>query len=231
MTSALVHPPAVFATGTTAALDVVVFLSPKEAVFHALRVYGPARDKELIRRLREIASNDQRTPRMSAHLIVQTRRALVRDGVIQRRLGAPWRVFPEFLHFSLADALRWAGCCHNGPRRWLEHHGVRIERGYAVVYKAVRTDFVSPHGVRYAPGDRPAAKDWHDRAECDGGLFFWPTPRQANSYLRNGRIVACRVRVDHLVTIGIEKCKAPRCTVLYECDPAGNRLCTAEAAA
>jgi hypothetical protein len=56
---------------------------------------------------------------------------------------------------------------------WAEYHGAKIARNIIYVYKAVRDNYDSAHGLSYKPGTKPKADDWDGgKAECGGGLHF-----------------------------------------------------------
>jgi hypothetical protein len=108
-----------------------------------------------------------------------------------------------------------------------DYYGVTCE-DTMVVYKLVDDGFVSAHGTRYQPDDKPEAPDWDGKPACGGGLHFSPRPFMARKYSSGTRFVACEVRCADAVVIDDygtpDKIKAPRCTVLYECDEDGERI-------
>jgi hypothetical protein len=97
---------------------------------------------------------------------------------------------------------------------WCDYHGVKVSRGIATLYKAVRDDYRSAHGADYSPGAKPAAPDWDPVPECGGGLHFSFHPVAALSYDRQAtRFVACPVRLAEIVVHpdgSPTKVKAPR---------------------
>jgi len=114
---------------------------------------------------------------------------------------------------------------------WCKFHGVTVDAGVAVLYKAVNADYKSPHGMSYAPKTRPKAEDWDDgKAECGGGLHFSPTPGHALSFHSSAkRFIACGVKVSEIVVHPDgnypEKIKAPRVSgACYEVDRYGKKV-------
>jgi hypothetical protein len=99
-------------------------------------------------------------------------------------------------------------------QQWCEFYGVKISRGIATLYKAVRDDFRSAHGMSYRPGETPAAPDWDPVPECGSGLHFSFHPSAAKAFdYEATRFVACPVRVSELVVHpdgDTSKVKAPR---------------------
>jgi hypothetical protein len=51
---------------------------------------------------------------------------------------------------------------------WLEEYGVQVKDGIAIVYKAVDSDFKSPHGGDYSPGTLTECDHWNTTVECGG---------------------------------------------------------------
>ena len=80
---------------------------------------------------------------------------------------------------------------------WCQEYGHPITDGVVVLYKAVRDDYTSAHGFRYAPESIPIAPDWDGgNAECGGGLHFAPRPVIALTFDREAtRCMACPVRI------------------------------------
>lgn len=122
-------------------------------------------------------------------------------------------------------------------RDWCEYYGARIEGDNAVVYKAVGDDYMSAHGVRYAPGSMPEDKAWNGkRGECERGcgLNFSPTPRATHRFVPEPKhYLECRIALADMVVHFNgqypEKCTAPRVVApLIECDVDGNRVEMAE---
>src|SRR3990167_4215754 len=114
---------------------------------------------------------------------------------------------------------------------WCKFHGVTVNAGVALLYKAVDADYKSPHGMSYAPKTRPKAEDWDDgKAECGGGLHFSPTPGHALSFHNAARrFIACGVKVSEIVVHPDgsypEKIKAPRVSgACYEVDRYGKKV-------
>jgi hypothetical protein len=100
------------------------------------------------------------------------------------------------------------------PTDWADYHGVTVSKaGVATLYKAVRDNFQSYHGMSYAPGTKPSAPDWRDDDECGRGLHFSPSPTQALAYDDEAtRFLAVGVKLADLRPLsgGTAKCKAPR---------------------
>src|SRR6185369_10401501 len=44
-------------------------------------------------------------------------------------------------------------------REWCDYYGVKVERGVAVVFKALKKDLTSPPGLSYKPDTKPTAPD------------------------------------------------------------------------
>jgi hypothetical protein len=93
---------------------------------------------------------------------------------------------------NVAVLLR-AGATANGGRQvsvkietaaeWCDYYGVEIRDGVAVLYKALGSNFRSPRGALYSPGNVPIAPDWDGgRTECGGGLHFSPSPQMARAF-------------------------------------------------
>jgi hypothetical protein len=86
------------------------------------------------------------------------------------------------------------------PLEWCEFYGARIEDGHAILFKGVNVNFESPHGIKYAPGTMPTARDWDGgKAECGGGLHFSPHPIATLEYNVNAeRFIACPVKLEDI---------------------------------
>ena len=83
---------------------------------------------------------------------------------------------------------------------WCDYYGVSVLNGVATVYKALRDDFKSAHGLLYAPGTSPIAPDWDGgQEECGGGLHFSPQPFMGLEFDNKAtRFVACPVRLEDI---------------------------------
>ena len=104
------------------------------------------------------------------------------------------------------------------PDQWVEYHGVRVDVGDAIVYKAVGDDLCSERGMVYPIGETVTAADWKPTAACGNGLHFGVSPRSARQYfLAATRFLACAVDAAGLIALD-DKCKAESCQVLYEVD-------------
>jgi hypothetical protein len=113
------------------------------------------------------------------------------------------------------------------PKNWLAYHGIPIDNGIAVLFKAVDDNFNSGHHFNYAPGSAPEAPDWNSTRACGNGLHFVAKPWDGFAYLPNAtKFVACPVRVSKLVVIDEGKVKAPRVEKpgCVECDQDGNPI-------
>jgi hypothetical protein len=115
---------------------------------------------------------------------------------------------------------------------WLEHHGITVEDGRAIVYKAVDDALNSGHAFAYPIGETVTDPHWRDDNECGGGLHFCPSPTQAQAYFEEAtRFLACSVAVDDLRVIddpyATPKLKARSAVVLFEVDGHGERLVVA----
>lgn len=116
-------------------------------------------------------------------------------------------------------------------KEWCEFYGVKVIRGCAILFKALDSNFNSPHGANYSPGSKPVADDWDggDR-ECGGGLHFSPHPAMAKSFNMSAeKYAACPVKLDDIVVhpngSSPEKVKAEKVSrPCYEVDIHGNRL-------
>jgi hypothetical protein len=84
--------------------------------------------------------------------------------------------------------------------RWCEHYGVKIEGDRAILYKGLKEDFTSPHGMSYSPGSIPVATDWDGgKKECGGGLHFSPHPVMTEEFIDDPkRFCACPVLLSDI---------------------------------
>jgi hypothetical protein len=103
--------------------------------------------------------------------------------------------------------------------------------GIAVLYKAVRSDYKSSHGMSYAPGTTPKAPDWDGgKEECGGGLHFSFAPFAAKDFDSEAVLfVACPVKVSEIIVHKHAqhpgKIKAPRVAEpCWEVDIYGNKI-------
>jgi hypothetical protein len=114
---------------------------------------------------------------------------------------------------------------------WLEEYGVQVKDGIAIVYKAVDSDFKSPHGGDYSPGTLTECDHWNTTVECGGGLHVCGTPRHAlRFYVDAKRFVALPVAVnsiahwpngDYPTKVKVPRVVAPGC---YEVDINGKPI-------
>ena len=86
------------------------------------------------------------------------------------------------------------------PETWCDWYGVAVSNSIATLYKAVRDDYQSAHGVSYAPGTMPAAPDWDGgQIECGAGLHFSPRPLMAKAFDSEAtKFLACPVRLTDM---------------------------------
>ncbi len=86
------------------------------------------------------------------------------------------------------------------PVEWVAFYGAQASDGTAVLYKAVRDDYRSQHGVLYEPGKTAEAPDWDGgKQECGGGLHFSPHPAMALEFDSEAtRFVACPVALEDM---------------------------------
>lgn len=80
------------------------------------------------------------------------------------------------------------------------YHGVDVADGIATVFKAVRHDYRSAHGLAYVPGTTPIAPDWDGgKEECGGGLHFSPSAAGAKGFDDEAtRFLSCQVRLSDM---------------------------------
>ena len=116
--------------------------------------------------------------------------------------------------------------------KWCAEHHVKVVRGIATVYKAVRADLKSSRGGDYSLDIVPEAKDWDGgKAECGGGLHFSPHPLDAWQFDPSAtRFLACKVRLTDMRAPKASdeyphKIKARGCCApCVECDQTGKVL-------
>ncbi|TFD74703.1 hypothetical protein E3T48_12315 [Cryobacterium fucosi] len=107
---------------------------------------------------------------------------------------------------------------------FIDFHGVAVEDGWAVVYKAVDDDLKSGRGFAYPIGETVTAKDWKPSKECGNGLHFGFRPAVARTYFEAAtRFLECHVEVATMVALG-DKVKAQSCRVIREVDLDGNAV-------
>ena len=118
-----------------------------------------------------------------------------------------------------------------GLADWAEYHGVTVEGGEVIVYKAVDDDLRSGRGFAYPIGETVVCHDWRAEAECGNGLHLSPSPTQACAYFREAtRFLRCAVPVGELVIIDGEythmtpKLKAKTVRVICEVDVHGREI-------
>jgi hypothetical protein len=108
---------------------------------------------------------------------------------------------------------------------WCEHHGVTIVDNAAVLYKAVREDWYSRHGISYQPGTIASCDDFIADGLCGRGLHVSPNPYQAAQYDSEAcRYVEVHVDLDALNPIDHDKCKAPSVRCVRGVDHLGNPI-------
>ena len=120
------------------------------------------------------------------------------------------------------------------PEKWCEYYGIEMADGYALLYKAVRDDYLSRYKMSYAPGTCPEAPDWDGPArECGGGLHFSPCVAMARAFDDEAtRYLACPVLLAEMVVHPDgnypEKCKAKRVALpCWEVDEDGTAVADA----
>ena len=84
--------------------------------------------------------------------------------------------------------------------QWCARYGVKVVDGVAELYKAVNAGYISPHGLSYAPGTTPIAKDWDGgRVECGGGLHFSPTVGHTKNFVSDAaHYLRCFVKLEEM---------------------------------
>jgi hypothetical protein len=120
------------------------------------------------------------------------------------------------------------------PTEWCLYYGIVINEDIALVYKAVRDNYISAHGTSYAPGQIPIAGDWDGGvAECGGGLHFSPRPVMAKEFDNIAtKYIACPVAIKDMRNPRLDdqypnKIKAARCAgPVYEVDEWGEKIVT-----
>jgi hypothetical protein len=116
------------------------------------------------------------------------------------------------------------------PKSWCEYYGAKVEKGFAILFKAVDNDFRGGNKFLYRPGTTPQCDDWNPIPECGGGLHFCATPLAAKAFYPNAtRFVACLVKLSDIVVhknaSSPQKVKAPRISKpIYEVDMYGNPI-------
>jgi hypothetical protein len=102
---------------------------------------------------------------------------------------------------------------------WCNYHDIPVDGETVVLHKAVRDDWRSAHGTSYAPGASPVADDWEPSRSCGGGLHLVALPWEGCRYdSQASRFVGCRVRLDEVVVIDVEKVKVPRVLECFAVD-------------
>jgi hypothetical protein len=113
------------------------------------------------------------------------------------------------------------------PREWCDYYGAAITDGYAILFKGVSNEFVSPRGAYYRPGTETLASDWDGgKEECGGGLHFSPHPAMTREFNADAKkFVACLVPLSEIAVHPDGSCpnkvKARSCWNYYECDSMG----------
>ena len=116
-------------------------------------------------------------------------------------------------------------------KEWCDYYGVKVEKGIAILYKALNEDFTAPQGMSYKPGTVPVAPDWDGgKQECGGGLHFSPTPGMARAFHPGAlKYVGCPVALKDIVVHpdgqNPEKVKAKKCVgPVWECNEDGEKI-------
>jgi len=118
----------------------------------------------------------------------------------------------------------------NTPQKWCDFYGVKVSKGIATVYKAVRDNYFSQHGADYSNGLKPKCHQWDKTTECGNGLHFSPHPFMGKEFNDQAtRYVACGIALKDMVIFPQgsypNKCKAPEVVKgCYEVDQDGNKL-------
>ena len=100
---------------------------------------------------------------------------------------------------------------------WCDYTGTERDGDTITVYKAVDDNLKSGQGFAYPIGGAVEDSRWRDDHDCGGGLHFSPTPTRARSYFWSAtRFLECTVNATEARTIGWDKLKAPRATVIRE---------------
>ena len=119
---------------------------------------------------------------------------------------------------------------HDHVESWLAYRGIDVADGTAIVYKYVRGNYGSHHGVTYAIGETVESADWEPSRTCGHGLHFGATPTEARQYGADRhdpgdeRWLACEIDVADAVVVGGNKIKAKACRVLHEVTLDGERV-------
>ncbi len=107
---------------------------------------------------------------------------------------------------------------------WCAFYGLKVTRGWVVVFKAVDHELNSERRFAYPVGDEVTCPDWSPTAECGQGLHFSPHPFMATAFFPGAaRWLAVKVKVSECVLLG-DKLKAPRCRVLREVNEDGSEV-------
>jgi hypothetical protein len=119
----------------------------------------------------------------------------------------------------------------DGHQDWADYHGVKLEGGELIVYKAVDDDLKSGRGFAYPIGEIVADPAWKPGNFCGGGLHFSPSPAQAKTYFDGAtRFLKCAVNPDELSIIDgadtytTPKLKAKSARVVCEVDIHGDEV-------
>ncbi len=120
-------------------------------------------------------------------------------------------------------------------REWCDYYGVKVERGYAILFKAVDDDLSTSRarrvGLTYTVGTKVVAPDWAPHKDCGNGLHASPSPHMALGYNSGAtRFVKVKAKLADLVVID-DKIKAPALSVVVEVGRWGDEITALEAAA
>ena len=117
------------------------------------------------------------------------------------------------------------------PSEWLCACNVLIERGKAILFKSLKTDWTTQNEVSFKVGKITTASDWDDTFtdECGKGLHFSPTVAQAKQFRNEGVFIACEVAVKDMASLPAyaqypDKIRARSCKVLYQVNEKGEKL-------
>jgi hypothetical protein len=107
------------------------------------------------------------------------------------------------------------------PGAWVDLVGADLVDGQVMLYKAVDDALMAGHNhipTTYPVGSTVEATDWRDDHSCGGGLHVSPTPRQATdcAVSEATRMLVVTAPLETVRSIGRDKCKVPRLTVVRE---------------
>jgi hypothetical protein len=114
--------------------------------------------------------------------------------------------------------------------QWLDKCGIKVNKGYAILYKSTHKDFTTQNGISFKPRTKHEAPDWdvNFTSECGKGIHYSPTVAQAKTFRDEGVYVTCRVKVSDMADLPAfaeypDKIRAKGGYTLYEVDGNGKR--------